>query len=266
MNLTSCLYSGHVMHHRFRPKRHRFIYRVVSWLINLDELDELDRSLTLFSLGRFNLFSFRESDHGDGSGRPLKAQVKQLLQRNGIDTGDGPVRLLCYPRILGYVFNPLSVYFCYDPDEQLRAVLYEVSNTFGQRHSYLIETDEDSDPTAIRQSCDKDFYVSPFMPMQAGYQFRLHAPDNRVAVCIRQSDAGGSLLHATFTGERQALSNGALVSTFLRFPLMTLKVIAGIHWEAFRLWRKRVPLQPRPQPPGDAVTLIRTRRLEHETR
>ncbi len=258
----SCLYAGQVMHHRMKPSRHRFIYRVMSMLIDLDELPSLASRLKLFSLNRFNLFSFHEGDHGDDSGRPLIEQIRETLRQQGMELGNGRVELLCYPRLLGYVFNPLSVFYCYDEQDQLTAILYEVSNTFNQKHNYLIPV-AGSTGNLIRQSCDKAFYVSPFLSMATRYHFRLLPPSNRVAVCIRQTDTEGPLLHASFTGRRRELSDRSLLSTFFRYPLMTFKVIAGIHWEALQIWRKKVPLQPRPAPPAARTTLVTDRGDEH---
>jgi len=254
--IHSCLYAGQVMHHRMKPKRHRFIYRVTSMLLDLDELERLDDSLKWFSRNRFNLFSFHDRDHGDGSDRPLVEQIRSILRDNEIETGDGAIRLLCYPRLLGYVFNPLSVFYCHDEAGRLRAILYEVSNTFNQKHNYLIPV-ADSNSDSIRQSCDKSFYVSPFISMATRYHFRLQPPGNRVSVCIRQTDSESAVLHATFTGMRRDLSDTTLLRTFFSHPLMTLKVIAGIHWEALMIWRKKVPLQPRPSAPEHRTTLVR---------
>ncbi len=261
----SCLYAGQVMHHRFKPKRHRFIYRVCSMLLDLEELEGLDKRLKFFSVNRFNLFSFHVRDHGDGSDRPLLEQVRDTLRSQGLNLGKGAVRLLCYPRLLGYVFNPLSVYYCYDEQGELGAILYEVSNTFNQKHRYLIPVSDQSE-SLIRQRCPKMFYVSPFIGMDACYHFRMRAPEEQIAVCIRETDNEGALLHASFTGHKQPLSDKSLLRTFFKYPLMTLKVIAGIHWEALRLWRKKVPLQPRPAPPASNTTLVTNQReTSHET-
>ena len=248
---VSALYLGQVMHHRLQPKVHRFRYRVFSLLLDLDELDTLDRRLRLFSRNRFNLFSFHDRDHGNGSG-DVKADIEQLLASEGIDLGGGRIRLLCYPRLLGYVFNPLSVYYCEDAGGTLRAQLCEVTNTFGQRHSYLLPVDADSPQR--RPAVDKCFYVSPFMPMDCRYRFRLVPPGEGVALHIEQSRNDQRIFVASFTGRRRALSDSALLRAWLSHPLMTLKVIAGIHWEALRLWLKGLPLQPRPEPPARAVT------------
>jgi hypothetical protein len=161
--------------------------------------------------------------------------------------------LLCYPRILGYTFNPLSTYFCYNSSKELEIILYEVSNTFGSRHTYLLEAKPNTDQ--VRHHCDKQMYVSPFMPMQTSYGFRIQPPNKRVAVCIRQTERANSetqtqtqtqpILHATFTGEYCALNDHSLLRVFFTYPLMTLKVMVGIHWEALKLWRKKLTLQPR---------------------
>ena len=245
--LDSCLFEGHVMHHRFRPSVHRFIYRVFSLNVNLSELENLDR-LKLFSVNRFNLFSFHEKDHGSGKGH-LLSEIKQRLCDRGYPEATHKIQLLCYPRILGYTFNPLSVYFCYDLQDNLKVILYEVSNTFGSRHTYLLQTS--GKEKLVRHGCDKTMYVSPFMPMDTRYQFRINPPKSKVAVCIRQTELSDNdrkrqpILHATFTGDRTELNDRTLFKAFLRYPLMTLKVMTAIHWEAFRLWRKKLKIQPR---------------------
>lgn len=252
--IASALYEGNVAHKRFKPTAHRLDYRVFSMLLDLGELATLDKSLRLFSLNRFNLFCFFERDHGDGQGN-LRDWVGRQLERADIDLRGGTIRLLCYPRILGYVFNPLSVYYCHGEEGDLRAVLYEVSNTFGERHCYLIPVQGPGDGV-VSQSCEKNFYVSPFIAVQGKYAFKLAAPGETVALTIDQSDDHGRVLTASFTGRRSAFTDRALARVFARYPLMTVKVIAGIHWEAFRLWRKRTPMFQRPPPPKEAVTLV----------
>ncbi|HSG03924.1 MAG TPA: DUF1365 domain-containing protein [Marinobacterium sp.] len=262
--MRSSLYAGQVMHHRFAPKRHRFIYRVVSALLDLDEIESSGFKMRLFSVNRFNLFSWHNKDHGDGTDRPLTQQIRRLLVKSGLEQYQTNIKLLCYPRILGFVFNPLSVYYCYDQADRLGVILYEVSNTFGERHTYLIPVAEGE--TVVRQRAAKAFYVSPFMPMQADYQFRMQPPAERVAVCIRQSLNQSSLLHAMFTGERQELNDKALFGVFVKYPLMTLKVMAGIHWEALQLWRKGVKLQPRVKDQNNRITFGSTiEASQHET-
>lgn len=251
--MRSAVYVGHVVHERLRPRRHRLSYRVFSLLLDLSELDSLTAELRLFSRGRFNLFSFHDSDHGDRSGGAIETHVRGLLAGSGIDTLGGPIRLLAYPRVLGYVFNPLSVYFCHDPGERLRAVLYEVTNTFGERHSYLLPVAVEVGP--IEQSTAKRLYVSPFNGPHGDYRFRIRPPAGDVTVGILYRDAQGPLLKAHFHGERRPLDDRTLAWLALTHPAMTLKVIGGIHLEALRLWLKRVPVQRRPAAPRFAATL-----------
>ncbi len=203
---------------------------VFSLLLDLDEIDTLN--LRLFARNRPAVASFLDRDHGDGG--DARAWVRARLAEAGIDA-DGPIRVLCYPRLLGYVFNPLSVWFCYAADETLAATIYEVHNTFGERHAYVLQA-------GAAQECDKDFYVSPFLSADCRYDFRTVPPGDDVTIAIRESEGGAPVLNAAFRGRRRPLTDASLLSTLLRHPLMTLKVFAAIHYEAFRLWLKRVPL------------------------
>ena len=232
---ASCLYTGTVMHRRFKPTQHRLSYRVFWTLLDLDELPQLTKKLRLFSRERFNLFGFYNSGHGDGSATPLREQVETHLAKANIDLDGGAIRLLCMPRILGFTFNPISVYYCYHRTGALAALLYEVHNTFGQRHSYLIPV-EGSPDGALEQHCLKAFYVSPFMPMDLAYDFRVRPPGEAVSVAIQVSDAQGPLLHTAFAARRRELDDGAVLAAFAGAPLLSLKVMAGIHWEALWIW------------------------------
>lgn len=254
MTRASALYAGVVTHMRRRPRAHRLRYRVFMLLIDLDELDDLDRSLRLFSKDRFNLVGFLEADHGDGSATPLKAQIEAHLTAAGIAHG-GPIRVLSLPRILGRAFNPLSVYFCHDREGRLNALLYEVSNTFGQRHSYLIPAEGAG---LIRQACDKVFYVSPFMDMDLSYVFRVVPPDDGALIAVDVHDAAGRVMAAGFAGRGRALSDGALLGAWISHPWMTLGVLVAIHWEALKIWLRGEPLRRRPPAPDHAVTVVRT--------
>ena len=255
MRLRSSLYAGIVTHRRLRPRPHRLRYRVFWMLLDLDEIARLPASLRLFSHNRFNALSFFDADHGDGSGRPLHDQVEGHLRAAGLAPDGGAIRLFCMPRVFGYGFNPLSAYFCYQRDGSLAAILYEVHNTFRERHSYLIPVDRDAG-TVIDQRCRKRFYVSPFMDMDMNYRFRVAVPDQRIAVAIRAADQDGLLLAAALTGERIALTDLALLRALVTHPLLTLKVVGAIHWHALRLLLKGLKLRPRPRPPAAPVTVV----------
>lgn len=226
---ASALYIGMVVHRRLRPKAHKLRYRVFSLLLDLDELPEL--KLRWLGVNRPGLLSFREADHGDGG--PLRPWVAARLAEVGI-VAAGPVRLLCYPRMLGYVFNPLTVYFCHHGDGRLAAIIYEVHNTHGERHAYVLP----GGAGTVRHSCGKAFFVSPFMPMDCVYHFTINPPGETVSVGIVESDEEGTLLTASFAGERENLTDAALLRAVLAHPLMTLKVTLAIHWEAVRLLLK----------------------------
>ena len=235
----SALYEGWVMHRRITPRHHRFKYRVFAMLLDLDELPGLDRRLSLFAYNRGGLFSFQDRDHGDG--RPVKVWLDDLLAKAGISAG-GRRRVLCYPRILGYVFNPLSVWFCDDEQGALAAIIYEVHNTYDERHAYVLPAG--SDKKLVRHGCLKQFYVSPFLSRDCRYHFRIRPPGEDIAVTIHEEEAGRPILNASFAGARKALTDGALVRMLLRYPLMTLKVMVAIHYEAVRLMLKGVRRHP----------------------
>ena len=248
MTYSSALYFGSVMHRRFKPKQHRLKYRVFSMLIDLEELPRLSKDLLLFGYNRPAPLGFYDRDHGDGSDGNLVAWVTNQAQLAGYDIAGGRIMLLCYPRIFGYVFNPLSIYYCFDRNGDLAVLLYEVCNTFGERHTYVIPADSaPKDPAAapvIRQRCNKQMYVSPFIPMDCSYDFTMSLPGETLSVTIDEHDAEGRLLIAIFKAHRRPVTDRMLAVTFLKFPLMTFRVTAAIHWQALKLWLKGVSVVP----------------------
>jgi len=253
--LSSSLYDTKISHRRRRPKKHKLKYGAFYLLLDLSELDRKHRSLKWFSCNSFNIFSFYDRDHGPGRDEPLRPWVEHHLDRAGIDLDGGSIKLLCLPRILGYVFNPISIYYCYHRDGHLGAVLYQVSNTFGQRHTYLFGVQEDGEK-AIRHSCAKRLYVSPFIENNGQYEFTIKRPDKELYLHIRQGDNDGPMLDAWVNGQKQHITDRKLLSCLIRYPLLTLKVMGGIHWEALQLWLKGVGLVTRPPPPEETVTII----------
>jgi uncharacterized protein len=250
---AAALYLGDVMHARLKPIGHRFSYRVMSLLIDLDRLAEADQQSPLFGVNRAALYSFHEADHGARDRSSLRAYVQRCAAERGIDLTGGRVLLLCYPRLLGYTFNPLSVYFGYRADGELALLIYEVRNTFGEIHPYILPvTSGEISDAGVRQQQDKQFYVSPFIEMAMRYHFHVRPPDARVQLRILETDSEGPLLAATFNGSRRALSTIQLLRAFFAFPLVTLKIMAAIHWEALRLWLKGARLAPRHEAGRDA--------------
>ncbi|MCW7551117.1 DUF1365 domain-containing protein [Endozoicomonas gorgoniicola] len=276
--MKSAVYWGSLMHNRIRPKKHRFRYRMASWLVNLDELQQLDQCLWLFSFNAFNLIAFHTRDYGDGSCRCLKQQVNELLCENNIAAAD-QVELMCSPRILGYVFNPLSVYFCYRNGQPV-ALVYEVSNTFSERHSYVIPVTaqpvtahpvtahpatahpEKSDgQEIIHQTARKRLHVSPFFPMDCHYRFRVRRPGQTLSLTIELLDSQGKLFAAVFQGKKKELTNQRILLQLCLLPWQTLKVTGAIHWEALKLWAKGIRIvkhQPAEEPyswsSGESIT------------
>lgn len=234
---NSKIYTGKVIHRRFKPKNHYFKYSVFSLLIDLDDLEEINKNITIFSYNKFNIISFFDKDHGNRDGTSLKNWVKHNLKNIGIDETEVKVKVLCYPRIFGYVFNPLSVFFIYNKDNKIISIFYEVKNTFGEQHTYIFKT---KDNNLIKNHCDKKFHVSPFMDLNSTYNFKILKPGNKLSVIIDQRDSDGKLLFASQDGEKIELNTKNLLISYLKHPLMTFKVISAIHFEALRLWVKRI--------------------------
>ncbi|MEO1456386.1 MAG: DUF1365 domain-containing protein [Pseudomonadota bacterium] len=231
----ACLYVGHVMHMRLRPFAHRFRYAVFSLLLDIDRLEETAARLRLLAVDRFGLLAFHRRDHGPRDGTDLRAWAEARLAEAGRPR-PGRIWLLSFPRLLGYAFNPLSVYFCEAAEGgRLESVIYEVKNTFGDQHAYVLPAEPGRDG-AVRHGHDKGFFVSPFLDMAQRYRFTIRAPEARLALRIRQASPEGEWLIATQSGTRRALTDRALFAAWATHPLMTLKVIVAIHWQALRLW------------------------------
>ena len=236
---NSKIYTGKVIHKRFKPKEHYFKYNVFSLLIDLNELEEINKYIKFFSYNKFNIISFYDKDHGDRDGSSIKLWVKKNLRNIGIMTEDISIKLLCYPRIFGYVFNPLSTYFIYNKHSELISIFYEVKNTFGEQHTYIFKA---QDAKTVQNKCKKKFYVSPFIEMDCEYHFKTLNPREQLSVVINQNDKDGKLLFASQDGISKDFNNKNLILSYLTHPLMTFKIIGAIHYEAFKLWVKRIKL------------------------
>ena len=234
---NSCLYVGSVTHKRFKPKEHYFKYKTFSLYLDLDDIEKVHENISFFSYNKFNLISFYDKDHGDRDGSSLKLWVKKKLDEAGIKKEIKSVNLLCYPRIFGYVFNPLSIFFVFDKYSSLIAIMYEVKNTFGEQHTYIFKT---KDNNLIKSHCDKKFHVSPFMDLNSTYNFKILKPGKKLSIIIDQRDKEGKLLFASQDGVKIKLNGKNLLISYLKHPLMTFKIISAIHFEALRLWLKRI--------------------------
>lgn len=251
--LTPLLFFGRVMHARLRPARNVFSYRVFFVRFPVSSPAALRR--TLLSVDRFNLFSIHLRDHGPRDGGPLEPWIRALLAREGIRQADGEIWLQCFPRVLGYVFNPVSFWLCMDRAGALRAVLCEVSNTFGETHNYLLaHADERPIEPGDTLVARKVFHVSPFCAVDGGYRFQFGIAPASTLMRIDHDDRDGRLLLTSISGRGDALTTGGLLRAFVAFPALTFVIIGRIHWQALRLWWKGVPFFSKPVPPTRETT------------
>ena len=235
--MTSSIYNGTVIHKRFKPKIHFFKYKVFSLLLDLSDLNRLDKDISFFSYNTFNLISFFDKDHGERDGSSLFEWVKKNLVENNINSENIKIKLLCYPRIFGYVFNPLSVFFVYDNQENLISILYEVKNTFGEQHTYIFKVENNN---LLQHNCSKKFHVSPFIEMNCNYFFKILKPAEKISVIIDQYQLDDKILFASQDGRRVDFNSKELLKSYIKHPLMTFKIISAIHFEAFKLWVKGI--------------------------
>ena len=235
--MTSYIYNGTVIHKRFKPKIHFFKYKVFSLLLDLSDLNRLDKDISFFSYNTFNLISFFDKDHGERDGSSLFEWVKKNLLENNINSENIKIKLLCYPRIFGYVFNPLSVFFVYNNQENLISILYEVKNTFGEQHTYIFKVENNN---LLQHNCSKKFHVSPFIEMNCNYFFKILKPAEKISVIIDQYQLDDKILFASQDGRRVDFNSKELLKSYIKHPLMTFKIISAIHFEAFKLWAKGI--------------------------
>ncbi|CAA6827948.1 MAG: Hypothetical protein COG3496 [uncultured Thiotrichaceae bacterium] len=248
MTDAASLYDCDVMHQRHFPVDYRFTYRVFSLLIDIDELELLNKQ-TLLSVNGFNLFGVYTKDHGDRSGRDWRLWVDHLLDEQNLPEAKGKIQLLCFPRIVGYGFNPLSLWYCQNENDELIAVICEVSNTFGEHHHYVIHNNNEPLALPVKAEKSKVFHVSPFINMQQRYQFTLDKPDELLRVVIQEYEQNKLMLVATQQGERRVLSTGTLLRYFFLMPLMTMKIMIMIHWHALKIWLGGGKFYRKPKPP-----------------
>jgi DUF1365 family protein len=236
---ASCLYECTVMHRRLQPKHHEFVYRIFLFLLDLDEIPSLTRAIPLFSAEEPNLYSLRNEDYFQFHSRGLRENLETFLQTQNIPTRPARISLLTLPRMLGYTFNPISIFFCFDEENRPLTSVVQVGNTFGELKPYLVPLDESGNSFHIR--VPKNYYVSPFSPLDVAFDFRFKNPGQSLHIAIDNYQGDQKTLISTLTGKRTELTTSNLARLTLAFPLVTLKIIFLIHWEALRLWLKGIP-------------------------
>jgi len=244
------LYFGKVFHERHTPFSHKFTYSVFTLWCDLDELPNLSKKLTFFSINKWNILSFYNKDHGPRDGSDIGPWIEKAALEKNIELKGGKIFFLGFPRLWGCAFTPLSLYICYHKNGKLKAILYQVKNTFGEQHGYLFEVTSDN----LSSECEKIFHVSPFIPMNCQYKFRLNEPSDTFHLAIHQFLPDAKILTATWDGERYDLNDKNILKAILKHPLMTFKVIAGIHWEAFNIWIKGAKYIKKPPLPSKDVS------------
>lgn len=237
--ITSALYECEVMHHRLRPKEHRFAYRVFYLWLDLDELDALSAQLRFFKRNRWSLFSFYDADHILKGSAQAKENVLAVMREAGVDTSViSRVRLLTFPRVLGYIFNPVCFYYAFDAAGEPVCAVAEVTNTFHEQKPYVMTCRDRDD--RFRLVTPKHFYVSPFSGLELEFDFKLRLPAETLEVHVNDRDEAGHILLSTLKGQRRELDDASLLTCAVKYPLLTLKVIFLIHWHALLLWLKKL--------------------------
>lgn len=246
--MESALYSGWVQHRRFAPREHQFRYRVFMVYLDLAELEEMVSLSPLWSQKRWAPARFRREDFFGDPALSLDEAVRRRVEQESGERPDGPIRLLANWRYFGYNMNPISTYYCFDTSgTKVRWILLDVHNTpWNERHSYLLNCDDQS--AVQKAEFAKDFHVSPFMPMEQGYKWRSVTPRDRLSIYLQSFQEGNRVFDATLSLQRKELSASSLNAVLIHYPLMTVKVIAAIYWQALKLWLKRVPIFLHPEP------------------